>query len=174
MLKLSAAMQKVLAANIRTLRKRLDVNQTVFGEHIGVSQGTVARWEKGAEPKSEPLLKMANMAGRSVQSFTTELISDKELGSEPEPTILADWSAILMPVQLPSEDALAQMFSGLLRILKNETDADAIARRLAQLLPSALAQTVSRLSAHRGDVALDRVLEEGAQARPTANHEPQP
>ena len=174
MLKLSAAMQKVLAANILTLRKRRGQNQTEFGEDVGVSQGTVARWEAGSEPKSEPLLKMANMAGRTVQSFTTELISDMELGAYLEPSGPAEGSSILLPVQLPSEDALTQMFSGLLRILKNESDADTVARRLAQLLPSALAQTVSRLSALRGDSVLDHVREEAARAQSTANHEPLP
>ncbi|MHA3791484.1 helix-turn-helix domain-containing protein [Sphingomonas sp. YL-JM2C] len=141
---LTAAMAQILAANIRALRASVGLNQTEFGEAIGVSQGTVARWEGGSEPKSEPLLKMAEMAGCSLQDFTSRLWSK---GAERRPSVAvqgAAGGAIYMPVFLPSEAALTEMFQGLLEMLANERDQDVAAQRLAQLLPNALAQTVSR------------------------------
>jgi transcriptional regulator with XRE-family HTH domain len=36
---------------IRGLRKHLGLNQTQFSEKVGVTQSSVSRWEKGAEPE---------------------------------------------------------------------------------------------------------------------------
>jgi len=60
----------VLSENILALRKRW-ANQTEFGERIGVTQSTIARWEKGADPKPEHLLVLADAAGVSIELFIT-------------------------------------------------------------------------------------------------------
>jgi transcriptional regulator with XRE-family HTH domain len=39
---------------IRALRKRVGLNQTDFGDVVGVSQMTVSDWENGAMRPSEP------------------------------------------------------------------------------------------------------------------------
>jgi DNA-binding transcriptional regulator YiaG len=47
-----------IAVRIRELRKRLQIDQAVFAEHLGVSQGTVSEWEKGDHPP-QPMALMA-------------------------------------------------------------------------------------------------------------------
>lgn len=140
---LTAAMNEILAANIRTLRGRLGLKQDEFADELQISQATMSRWEKGAEPKGPNLAKLAELAGCSIVEFTTQLIPARpRVGDVKEAT--KNSSMILMPMLLPNEEALAQMFQALLDPLKNERNADVIARRLAQRLPTALAQTVSR------------------------------
>jgi transcriptional regulator with XRE-family HTH domain len=72
---LSELMATILAANIKALRLREGPNQTEFAERMGVSQGTVARWEAGAKPQYEHIVTMAGMAGVSVQDFTGHLLA---------------------------------------------------------------------------------------------------
>jgi transcriptional regulator with XRE-family HTH domain len=140
---LSAAMNEIIAANVKTLRERLGLNQDELADEMEVGQASVSRWEKGSEPKAESLSKLAQMAGCSVPEFTTQLLTSRpragELRSVPQTS-----ATLLLPVYLPSEDALTDMFAALLDPLKNERNPDVIARRLAQRLPIALAQTVSR------------------------------
>ncbi len=160
---LTAAMSQIIAANVKTLRTSLRLNQTEFGEILDVSQGTVARWENGSEPKNDRLVKMAELARCGVADFTSRLLS--KLEEEGEERTSPSSPAIFLPVFLPSEGALTQMFDGLLGLLAAEKDQAVIARRLAQLLPSALAQTVSRMRFQQTDAddAIARL--EGAQPR---------
>jgi transcriptional regulator with XRE-family HTH domain len=161
-------MSQILATNIRTLREARGQNQAEFADDLGVSQGMVSRWETGSEPKHEPLVRLAKMAGVTVGQLTSSLITDVK---ERAGTRVSEESAgrsILLPVALPSEDALTVMFEALLEVLETESDSAVAARRLAQLLPGALAQTVSRSlnSQQPGLAAPTRA--EGAQARAKA------
>lgn len=62
--------ESVLAANIRTLRKHLGMNQEVFADEVGSAQANVSRWEKrGSIPEPAPLSRMAELAGCSVTQF---------------------------------------------------------------------------------------------------------
>lgn len=48
-------------AEIKALRKRLDISQAKLGKRLGVRQATVADWERGKHPPSpmaEKLLKL--------------------------------------------------------------------------------------------------------------------
>ncbi|MBB4642340.1 helix-turn-helix transcriptional regulator [Rhizorhapis suberifaciens] len=143
---LSAAMNEILAANVKHLRLTSGLKQELFAELIGVSQGTVSRWEGGAEPKGEQLVKLAAHAGRSVHELTTRLIAEDN-GKALTPTFAYEGSTLMLPVHLPNSDVLTEMFSQILESL-GEADPDVIARRLAQMLPGALAQTVARLPRH--------------------------
>lgn len=58
-----------LATKIRLLRQSLGVNQTDFGERLGVTQGTVSRWEKGSMPESEALTALAELMGTDVRAL---------------------------------------------------------------------------------------------------------
>lgn len=140
---LTAAMNEILAANVKTLRDRLGLEQAEFSDEMDVSQATVSRWENGAEPKGERLAKLASMAGCSVVEFTTQLLTAKPRAGEIKIASMGT-PTLLLPVYLPSEDALTDMFAGMLDPLKSERNPDVLARRLAQRLPVALAQTVSR------------------------------
>lgn len=60
-------MNKPLAQKIRAIRKTLGLNQTEFGERLGVNQSTVVRWEKGAVPAGDLLQGIATMANTSVE-----------------------------------------------------------------------------------------------------------
>lgn len=60
-------MNKPLAQKIRAIRKTLNLNQTEFGERLGVNQSTVVRWEKGAVPAGDLLQGIATMANTSVE-----------------------------------------------------------------------------------------------------------
>lgn len=142
MLRLTMAMANVLAANIRTLRLARGENQTEFADALGVNQGTVARWEGGAQPKHEPLIKMAHLAGCTVGEFTSQLISNRYEGAALKEG--APISTISMPVIFPNEQSLVDMFETLLAVTKKERDPSVIARRLAQLLPSAIVRAVSQ------------------------------
>src|SRR3546814_17176013 len=74
---LSAAMNEIIAANVKLLRQRHAPNQTVFGEQIGVSQATVARWERGGDIKPESLARLAELAGCSASEFITPLLPEQ-------------------------------------------------------------------------------------------------
>ena len=82
---------------------------------------------------------------------------DELLGREEEPTHL-----IALPVQMPSLDALTEMFEGLLMPLATAPDRTTAARALARSLPAALQ---AALSPHRV-VELD---EEREERRPSAS-----
>jgi transcriptional regulator with XRE-family HTH domain len=138
---LSAVMAEILAANIKGLRLSLGDTQTEFAERFGVSQASVARWEDGAEPKNSMLFRIAQLAGASPEKFSTQILS-----YDRRPALLAapwDEGTLFLPVRLPSEAALTEMFETLLQILDDERDRDVLAQRLAQLLPGALAQTAA-------------------------------
>lgn len=159
---LTAAMNEILAANVKTLRESLGLDQTNFADEMDVSQATVSRWERGAEPQAISLTKLAGMAGCSVGEFTTQLLTARP-GVGVGEVSNKGWTTLLLPVGLPNEDELTGMFAGLLEPLKNEKNWDVIARRLAQRLPVALAQSVSRFSALQGDRP-EPIREAGASA----------
>lgn len=175
---LTAVMADVLAANIKGLRIALGDNQAEFGDRLGVSQGTVARWEGGSEPKHDPLVRMADLAGRTVKEFTTQIISDlkpRAAGAEPRNGFfVGEGAPLLLPVHLPSEEALAEMFSALLEVLEGEADRDVRAHRLAQLLPSALAQCVFRSTDWQLAQDAMSAPERGVRDPATASREQQP
>lgn len=45
------------------------MNQTEFGELLGVTQASVSRWEKGSMPDPPLLARLAEMAGEDVRQF---------------------------------------------------------------------------------------------------------
>jgi transcriptional regulator with XRE-family HTH domain len=137
---LSDVMATILAANIKTLRAK--ETQVEFAEKLNVSQGTIARWESGSKPEVEHIVKMARMAGVAVQDFTGQLLTaDRRQFPDAPPGVL------YLPVQLPSEGALTDMFEALLETIPEGSDLRVNAQRLARLLPGALARTVSHAQA---------------------------
>lgn len=62
-------MNDQLARNIRALRKHLGLNQAAFAEMVDSSQANVSKWENGTVPESDPLERMAGLAGCSISEF---------------------------------------------------------------------------------------------------------
>lgn len=73
-----------LSTKIQLLRKKLGLTQPEFADRVGVSQGTVSRWEKGAAPSHQHLLEMAKLEGVSLDEF---LLGAVGRPSEPGPPI---------------------------------------------------------------------------------------
>jgi transcriptional regulator with XRE-family HTH domain len=145
---LSGLMADILSANIRALRLRTSLDQTQFGELFDVAQGTVSRWEKGSVPRAGQLAQMAEMAGVNIREFMTQLFDDRRVPAVQRRT----GAALFLPVQLPSEEALAEMLEGLLEIADQEPDTAMRARTLARLLPDGLQQAADSLM-HQGPLA---------------------
>lgn len=141
---LNPAMAQILATNIKALRDSMGLTQEQFADALDTSQGSVARWEGGSQPKLEKLEKLAEMAGRSITEFSSSIWAGPVPKSPAPQAALFTQPGIFMPVMLPSESALTEMFHALLPIAGVDDAQGAIARMLAQLLPDALAQTVFR------------------------------
>lgn len=62
-------MNAPLAEKIKTIRTSMGLDQAPFGELLGASQSTVARWERGALPKAAILQRIAELANTSVESL---------------------------------------------------------------------------------------------------------
>lgn len=121
------------AANVAQLAKR-EGGQEALAAIAEVHQGTVSKWTKGGPAKNmAAVARMAKRAGVTVDDFL-----NRPIGENPAPTVVAP-NVLLMPVALPSEDALAAMFVTMLVGAEKRSPAE-LARRLAQGLPTGLAQ----------------------------------
>lgn len=70
-------MDKVLAENIRKLRRNLGLNQADFAARVGGGQPNVSKWEAGTyAPSGDSLAAMAALAGCGFEEFKTRPISD--------------------------------------------------------------------------------------------------
>lgn len=141
---LSRLMSEITATNIKTLRISMGLDQTGFADAMSVSQGTVSRWEDGSNPEAASLVKLAAAAKCSVAEFTTQVVKAPLEHSLRAPMPEYPRDVLLLPVQLPSAAELTEMFQSLLEIALEQPEPAAIARELARLLPTALAETVYR------------------------------
>jgi transcriptional regulator with XRE-family HTH domain len=58
-----------LSTKIQLLRKKTGLTQPEFADRVGVSQGTVSRWEKGSAPSHSHLVELAKLDGTSLDEF---------------------------------------------------------------------------------------------------------
>jgi phage repressor protein C with HTH and peptisase S24 domain len=73
MLDYAQRMTSVLAANVKTLRSKLGLNQQAFADRLGVQQSYISKWETGAVvPLGDNIAALAKLAGCSFDSFKTE------------------------------------------------------------------------------------------------------
>lgn len=73
MLDYAQRMTSVLAANVKTLRSKLGLNQQAFAERLGVQQSYISKWETGAVvPLGDNIAALANLAGCSFESFKAQ------------------------------------------------------------------------------------------------------
>jgi repressor LexA len=64
-----AGMLTTLGERIKQVRLLRGIDQTQFGELVGATQSTVARWERGSQPKPDALRKIADLANMSVDTL---------------------------------------------------------------------------------------------------------
>lgn len=81
----AGAMGGTLAAKIRAIRASRGLNQTEFGEAIGTTQSTVARWERGSMPQGEMLQRLADYAGTTIERLLD--VDDFGLKSDDIPVV---------------------------------------------------------------------------------------
>jgi transcriptional regulator with XRE-family HTH domain len=58
-----------ISSRIRRFRQAMGLNQEQLAEALGVSQGTVSRWEKGSSPRGEHLQLLAEFFGKTVDEL---------------------------------------------------------------------------------------------------------
>ena len=119
-----------------------DLTQSELGRRVGVSQATIYKLLTGESYGTKHLHRIAAEL-KTTPAYLTGEISDAatDRSSQTPSTPLQ----VMLPVTLPSENALADMFEGLLLAVDRSQPVDELARELAQLLPTGLAQLQGRL-----------------------------
>lgn len=132
-----------LGERIRTRAKELGINHSELARRSKTPQSTVSTIINGDGRWSPHLARIARVLSTTVDYLTGET-DDPDVGAPPPlPPVL---NHIMMPVALPSENALARMFEGLLEVADRSAPTAELARELAQLLPSGLLQLRGRLT----------------------------
>lgn len=73
-----------LGQKIREIRQGLKLNQAQFADEVGVSQGTVSKWEKGEQvPETGPLIEIARLG--ETDAFTLMEFDQADRGKGPAP-----------------------------------------------------------------------------------------
>jgi len=128
----------VLGDNIRLLAEQAG-GQTLLAESIGVSQGAISRWISGKPPR-----KMDALAGaaRIARVSVDQLLSVPLAQARAQSVVSGSHAAVMMPVSLPNEADLTDMFVGMLHAAGQQQLADVLAPVLAQHLPGGLARTI--------------------------------
>ncbi|MBD8548027.1 helix-turn-helix domain-containing protein [Sphingomonas sp. CFBP 8760] len=120
---------------LRNLMATRGLSQSELARRVGVSQTTIAKLVAGRGYGSKHLHRIAREL-RTTPAYLTGEIDDPEEDAPPPPPA-PTVQMVMMPVALPSEEALARMFEGLLEALPG-LEGPELARELATLLPTAL------------------------------------
>jgi len=123
------------------------LSQSELGRRVGVSQATIYKLLTGESYGTKHLHRVA----RELNTTTAYLTGETD-----DPALSAPSAAsstpqlVMMPVSMPSENALADMFEGLLLTIHELQPIkgwrlDELAREIAQLLPTGLSQLQGRL-----------------------------
>jgi len=118
------------------------LSQSELARRVGVSQPTIYKLLRRSKKGSTHLHRIARELGTSPGYLTGETDDPEE--SAPLPPLRPASQSILLPVSLPSEDALAAAFRGLL-IASRRMNEDELARELATRLPTLLRVAASAL-----------------------------
>jgi hypothetical protein len=150
------------AANVKKLA-RDHGGQVPLGEAIGVNQSTISKWGKGGAIKEMgPVKRLAELAGVSVEDLL-----DRNL-EEIAPRAPAGGAMLLLPVALPNEATLTDMFLGMFASAGRSDLEVEFAAQLAQRLPAALKRSLDR----RPDQGMGEETALGGGARPRAKDRP--
>ena len=143
------------------------LSQAELARIVGISQQAVGKLVNGRSRSTSHIARIARALSTTAAYLEGEI--DDPDKDAPVPPLAPTIQHIMMPVALPSEPALAQMFEGLLECVDLSAPLAELAQELAELLPTAL-------SAVRGR-PLDRAAAppvasaEAVPALATADHE---
>lgn len=146
------------------------VDQVTLAQAVGASQAAISMILSGKTHRSRLLPDIAEFLGVSLRWLKGQDVPPDDIaapGATPEAPKL---QVLMMPMVLPSEDALTEMFSALLSIEQPGETLDERARFLAQLLPASLAQLqahipVEDLGAVRARASMSRLAAKESRAR---------
>jgi transcriptional regulator with XRE-family HTH domain len=141
--------------NIATLRKRAGLSQTELATRIGTTLNMMGKLERGERTLDMDWIEKIARALR-VQPY--ELIGPISSNPAPAPAT----SVVSLPVSLPSEGALREMFVDLLETIDVDPHQDERAERLARSFPGlfgavALLQDSSRSSPEKARARPPRI-----------------
>lgn len=136
-----------IGQRIAERRKAKGLSQGALAKRSGLSQPTIGKLEAGISSGSSHIHRIARSLDTTPAYLTGE-IDDPDLNAALPASPVHH--QVLLPVSLPSENALADMFEGLLMTIHEFQpitgwQLDALGRELAQLLPTGLSQLQGRL-----------------------------
>lgn len=133
----------VIGERVQERLKAMGLSQAELARRVGVSQPTINNLIHRSKKGSTQLHRIARCLGTTTAYLEGE-VDDPDVGAPPpeRPAI----PLLMLPVALPSQDALAEMFEGLLEAIDRTAPVDVLARELAQLLPTGLGQLRGLLS----------------------------
>jgi len=148
-----------LGRRIEERRLAIGISQAELARRVGIRQSTMNSLINGDSRSSRSIVQIA----RELKTTAAYLIGDTDDPSAgaPQPQPVPRTQFVMMPVGMPSVEALADMFEGQLRVFATLTGAE-LALALAKRLPRALA----RLQAAELYDDLDQTIDDGEAAPP--------
>lgn len=160
---------------LRDLMASRGVSQSALARNVGVSQTTIAKLVTGRGYGSKYLHRIARALGTTPEYLSNETDDPKSSIPDLNPSPPLN---VMIPVTMPNENALAEMFAGMLLAIDRSQSLDEVARELAQLLPTGLLTLQGRLielprpPRAPGPPAFPQSSDQGAPAAPSnADHE---
>lgn len=114
------------------------INQSELARRLKVTQGAIAKIARKNPQGSSHLHRIAREL-RTTPAYLEGEIDDPDAGAPP-PSPAPAIQFVTLQVALPSEDALARMFEGLLRTIDRSASLGEQAQLLAKSLPIGLSQ----------------------------------
>lgn len=150
-----------LGERIRERAAKLGISQAEVGRRADVRQSTINTLVNSNARTTPHLIRLARVLQTSPAYLMGET-DDPDEGAPP-PVPAPRTQVVMMPVGMPCEDALAEMYEAQLRVFAKLSGAE-LARALAKRLPKALALLQSAELYHDLDPQHDDA--EGDQAQP--------
>lgn len=137
----------IIGERLSEAMKAKGVDQETVARAVGCTQSAISLILSGKTHRSRLLPDIAQFLGVSLRWLKGQDVSPDEVEDESgaHAAEASKLRVLMVPMVLPSEDALTQMFSALLALERPEDTRDERARFLAQLLPAALAQLQAQI-----------------------------
>lgn len=159
-----------LAQRIQARIEALGISQSELARRAGVPQTTVNSLVRGQRRSTPHIVRLAQVL-QTTPAYLAGETDDASGDAPPPPAQQQALYHIMMPVALPTENALTRMYEGLLEVVDLSAPKAELARELAQLLPTGLMQLRGRLTELKP--ALPPRQEEVAAAVSSADRERQ-
>lgn len=160
-----------LGERIEARRKEVGLSQAELARRVGIRQSTMNSLIKGNSRTTRSIVELARELD-TTPDYLMGRTDDPHRDAPPTP-VVARVQLVMMPVSLPSEDVLAEMYEGQLRAF-GRLHGTELARALAKRLPKALSRLQSAGPFHQSDdsaaalgssedLATDRLVQRQAQ-----------